>query len=107
MPALLTYVLLTILFELPIFLLFWRKEGWKAALAFCILLNGFTNPVLNLILAQTDANVWLLEGAVVIVEMLAAMLIFKARWDKALFFSFSANACSYSLGVLLFAIGWL
>ncbi|MEY3444457.1 MAG: hypothetical protein RLZZ519_2738 [Bacteroidota bacterium] len=107
MPALLVYLLLTILFELPIFLLFWRKEGWLSAIVFCLLVNGFTNPVLNLILTQYDVNVWLLEICVVVVEMLCAMLIFKPKWSKALLFSFAANAFSYSVGVLLFEIGWL
>jgi hypothetical protein len=104
---LLTYVLLTILLELPIFLLFWRKEGWLAAILFCILLNGFTNPILNLALENSNANVWLLEVVVVTVEMIVAKLIFRPTWGKALLFSFSANAFSYGVGLLLFAVGWL
>jgi hypothetical protein len=107
LPDLLLYVLLTILFELPIFLLFWRKEGWLQTILFCILLNGFTNPILNLILPNFEVHVWILEGCVVLVEMLAAMFIFKASWQKALLFSFAANGFSYGLGVVLFEIGWL
>ena len=103
----LVYAGLTILIELPVFLLFWRKEGWWQAIVFCILLNGFTNPLLNLAIASYDANVYVLELVVVAVEMLAAMLVFRAKFTQALFFSISANALSYFSGVLLFHLGWL
>jgi hypothetical protein len=105
--ALLTYLGLTILFELPIFLLFWRKEGWLHAILFCILVNGLTNPTLNLIILNTDVNVLVLEACVVVVEMLAAMAVFRSGAGKAFLFSLLANGFSYGVGVLLFAIGWL
>jgi hypothetical protein len=105
--ALWTYLGLTILFELPIFLLFWRKEGWLQAVLFCILVNGLTNPLLNLILLNSNVHVLVLEGCVVVVEMLIAMAVYKARLPKAFLFSLSANGFSYGLGVLLFEIGWL
>jgi hypothetical protein len=102
-----TYLLLTILFELPIFLLFWHKEGWWQAILFCVLLNGFTNPLINLAIQELGWNVYVLEVAVVATEMLAAMLLLRARFSKALMFSVCANAFSYSLGMLLFWLGWL
>ncbi len=101
------YLALTILLELPFFLLFWHKEGWWQAILFCILLNGFTNPLINLAIIELDWNVYLLEVAVLVTEMLAAMLIFRARFTKALLFSFCANAFSYSMGLVMFALGWL
>lgn len=104
---LLVYLGLTVLIELPIFLLFWYKEGIAAAVVFCCLVNGFTNPLLNWVLVEWGGNVGLLEAGVLLMEMAAAMLVFRARWEKSLLFSFSANACSYSAGVLLFHLGWL
>jgi hypothetical protein len=102
-----TYLGLTILFELPIFLAFWYKQGWWQALLFCILLNGLTNPLINLALIRWDGNVYLLELAVFVVEAVAAWAIFKPTWTKALLFSFAANAFSYGLGVVLQWMGWL
>lgn len=102
-----TYLLLTIAFELPLFLLFWYKEGWWQTIVFCILLNGFTNPLINLALRNFDWNIYILELVVVAVEMLAAMLIFRAKFSKALMFSFVANTFSYCIGLVLFDLGWL
>jgi hypothetical protein len=104
---LLVYLGLTILLELPFFLLFWHKEGWWQAVVFCILLNGFTNPLINLAISELGWNVYLLEVAVLLTEALAAMIVFKARFTKALLFSFCANAFSYGTGVILFAVGFL
>lgn len=104
---LLVYLGLTILLELPIFLLFWRKEGWLQATLFCVLVNGLTNPLLNLALLHWDWNVYLLEMAVVGVEGLAAKVVWKADWSRAFLFSFAANGFSYLAGVALQALGWL
>ena len=104
---LLIYLGLTILLELPIFLLFWHKQGWWQAIVFCILLNGFTNPLITLASINWDTNVYLLEAGVWLTEALAAMLIFRAQLGKSLFFSFCANAFSYGVGLWLFWVGWL
>lgn len=104
---LLKYALLTFLIELPIFIFFWRKEGWGQAILFCLLLNGFTNPLLNLILQNSNVNVLLLELGVVVVEAFAAWLIFRPKPSKALLFSFFANGLSYGSGLLLQELNWL
>lgn len=101
------YLGLTILFELPIFLIFWHRQGIGQTIAFCFLLNGFTNPLINLAISELDWNVYLLEIAVFLTEALAAYLIFKPSATKALLFSFCANAFSYGMGIILFEIGWL
>lgn len=103
----LVYAGLTILIEIPVFLLFWRNEGWWQSILFCILLNGFTNPLLNFAIETWHADVYLLELGVVLLEMLAAMLVFSAKFVKSLAFSVSANALSYFSGVLMFEWGWL
>ncbi len=101
------YLGLTIAFELPIFLLFWHKQGWWQVILFCILINGFTNPLINLAITELDWNVYLLEVAVFVTEALIAWLIFKGTATKSLLFSFAANVFSYSMGLVLFAVGWL
>lgn len=102
-----TYLGLTILFELPIFLLFWRRQGWWQAILFCLLINGFTNPLINLAIMNLGWNVYVLEIVVLLVEAAAAVAIWRAQWTKALLFSFCANGFSYGLGVLLHWVGWL
>lgn len=104
---LLKYALLTFILELPVFLYFWKKEGYGQAILFCLLLNGFTNPILNTILLSSNINVWLLELGVFAVEAFAAWLIFKPKIGKAILFSILANGFSFGMGQVLHALKWL
>ena len=104
---LLKYALLTVILELPIFLYFWKKEGYGQAILFCLLLNGFTNPILNTILMSSNASVWLLELGVFIVEAFAAWLIFRPKVSKAVLFSILANGFSFGMGLLFHKLNWL
>lgn len=63
--------------------------------------------MINLAISELGWNVYLLEVAVLLTEALAAMMVFRAKFQKALLFSFCANAFSYGTGVVLFAVGWL
>lgn len=101
---LLVYLGLTILIELPVFLFFWHREGWGKAIIFCILVNGFTNPTLNLLLMAYNLDVYLMECAVVAVEAALAVAIFRASWGRSLLFSLLANGLSYGIGLILFAL---
>ena len=101
---LLLYLGLTILIELPVFLIFWSREGWGKAILFCILVNGFTNPTLNLLLREYPLDIYLMECAVVAVEAALAVAIFRSSWGRALLFSLLANGLSYGIGVVLFTL---
>lgn len=105
--TLLLYLGLTILLELPVFLLFWHREGWGKAILFCFLVNGLTNPTLNLLLQSHDLDIYLMELAVVAVEAALTVAILRASWARSLVFSFLANGLSYGSGLLLFALGIL
>jgi hypothetical protein len=94
------YFLLTLALELPLVLLFFKKE-WKQALPVGFLLNLFTWPLLHILLYNTKIDINLLEAGVAITEGLGYWLLLGCRWQKALLVSFLVNAFSYGAGLLL------
>ena len=94
------YFILTLLIELPIVVLFFRKE-WKFALLAGFLLNLFTWPLLQILLANTALNVNLLEVGVAIIEGVGYWLLMKCSFKKAMALGFLANGVSYGIGLLL------
>ncbi len=94
------YFLLTLLIELPIVWLFFRKQ-WKYALLVGFLLNLFTWPLLHMLLFTTSLNIHLMECGVALVEGIGYRLFLKSSWSKALFLGFLANGISYGIGELI------
>ncbi len=94
------YFLITLLIELPIVLLFFKKE-WKFALLIGFLLNLFTWPVLHILLFYTGININILELGVAITESIGFYFLMQCSWKKALALGFIANATSYGIGVIL------
>lgn len=94
------YFLLTLLIELPIVFLFFRKQ-WKQALIIGFLLNLFTWPLLHVFLFETYIDITLLEIIIAIIEGLGYFLLMRTRWWKAQLLSFFANGVSYGVGILI------
>ena len=94
------YFFITLLIELPIVLLFFKKE-WKFALLIGFLLNLFTWPVLHILLFYTGININILELGVAITESIGFYLLMQCSWKKALALGFIANATSYGIGLIL------
>jgi hypothetical protein len=94
------YFLLTLVIELPIVLLSFKKE-WQFALLIGFLLNLFTWPVLHILLFYTSININILEIGVAITESIGYYLLMQCSWKKALVLGFMANAISYGIGVIL------
>jgi hypothetical protein len=94
------YFLLTLVIELPIVWLFFRKEA-KPALIAGFLLNLFTWPLLHVLLFYTDTNINVLELGVAITEGIGYKLMMNCNWKKAILLGFIANAASYGFGLLL------
>jgi len=94
------FFLLTLITELPVVLLFFKKE-WKYALLIGFLLNLFTWPLLHIFLFRTDININILELGVAFAESLGYYLLMQCNWKKALLVGFLANAISYGIGVML------
>jgi hypothetical protein len=94
------YFILTLILELPIVLLFFKKE-WKYALLIGFLLNLFTWPLLHILIYYTGADINILEFGVAIVEGLGYCIFMKCSWQKGFGVSFLANGFSYAVGLLI------
>lgn len=94
------YFLLTLVIELPLVWLFFRKEARPALIA-GFLLNLFTWPLLHVLLFYTDSNINVLELGVAITESAGYKLMLNCNWKKAIVLGFIANAASYGFGLLI------
>src|SRR5687768_13281582 len=95
------YFFLTIIIELPIAVIFYRKQ-WQKALLICFLLNAFTWPLLQVTLMEFGYNyIPLLELMIVFIEGIGYCLLFNSKLKYGLLVSFIANGLSYGLGFLI------
>jgi hypothetical protein len=94
------YFVITLVIELPIAVLFFKKE-WKFALLIGFLLNLFTWPVLHILLYYTNINLNVLELGVAITESVGYYFLMQCNWKKAITLGFMANAISYGIGIIL------
>ncbi len=94
------YFILTLVIELPIVLLFFKKE-WKYALLIGFLLNLFTWPLLHLLLYYTGIDINILEIGVAVAEGLGYWILMQCKWQKGFGVSFLANGISYAIGVII------
>jgi hypothetical protein len=94
------YFLLTLVIELPIVYLFFRRDA-KQALIAGFLLNLFTWPLLHVLLFYTHTNINVLELGVAITEGIGYKLMMNCNRKKAMLLGFIANAASYGIGLLL------
>lgn len=98
------YFILTLVLELPVVCLFYKRE-WRSALLIGSLLNLFTWPLLHILLYYTNINIHLLETGVALVEGIGYAIFMKGKWTKAMLVSFLANGFSYGVGLLLTKFG--
>jgi len=95
------YFLLTLLIEMPLVLL-WLRKDWKEALLIGFLLNLFTWPLLVLLMWYTRIDLNLLEIGVALVESTGYWVFFKRKWWHCFVAGFVINGISYAIGVWLF-----
>jgi hypothetical protein len=94
------YFVFTLLIEMPLVL--WLVNGnWKEKLLVGFLLNLFTWTLLHLIYLNTNANIYVLEISVALVEAVGYQLFFKNGWVKSMLIAFLANGLSYGVGLLM------
>ena len=94
------YFLLTLLIEMPVVLLCFKKQ-WKQALLFGFLLNLFTWPLLHVFIFKTSVDINILELAVAVTEGIGYWIFLQCGWKKAFAVSFLANGLSYGIGLLI------
>ena len=93
------YLILTLILELPVVLLFFKKQ-WKYALLIGFLLNLLTWPSLHLLLEYTIIDINILEIGVVVTEGLGYCIYMGCKWQKGFGISFLVNGLSYGAGLL-------
>ena len=98
--AIFVQFLLTFISESIVIWLFLRKKNkLLGIILFTFLINLFTWPLAQLLYGE-GINFFVMEIAVVFVESLLIMLLFKLGYWKALLISFAANLVSASFGWL-------
>lgn len=83
----------TLLLELPILLLFFRKQ-WKSALIFGFFLNLFTLPLVSYAIYELKLNWYVGELAVLFTEFGLIWLYFRPKWWYAFLAAFTTNIVS-------------
>jgi hypothetical protein len=100
LPALGMALFLTILAEYLVMLLM-IHINWRILLLYTILINCFTNPLLNYIYLFISPSIWPLEVGVVLVEAPLIHLLTRVSWRYALVCSLCANIVSFLTGKFL------
>ncbi len=85
----LTLLLLTILMEIVVYLIFFRKN-FKKVLLYCILINAFTWPLAMLFYGLTNFFI-LTEILVFLTEIYLIKILFGIKLEKAFVLSLIAN----------------
>jgi len=92
-------LLLTILFELLIYFLFFRKKfKFKEIALYVFLINLFTWPLANLFYPLMG---FFVEIFVFIFEAILIFFLFEEKWHKSILISFIANFLTFILGFIL------
>jgi hypothetical protein len=94
------YFFLTLLIELPIILLLFKKDR-KYVLLIAFLLNLFTWPLLHVCLFYTSININVLELGVASIESIGFYFLLNCSWRKGLLAGFLANGVSYGIGIII------
>ena len=98
MTEMFQYLFYTILLEMPVVILIYRKD-WRTVIPVEILLNCFTWPVLSILYYEFPSALLLLEAGVFVTEAVALKLFFDGTLLRALIASLVANATSLLVGV--------
>jgi len=98
-------LILTIIIEFIIYAIFIRKNFGKLFL-YSVLINGFTNPLANLISSNLKLPIHLLilELLVITAEIFLIKYLLEVKYWKAILISIIANIVSAILGFLILMI---
>ena len=89
---------LTLIIELIVFILVFRKN-YLRLIIYVLLINLFTWPIANLVYAFWP-NLIIIELAVVLIESFLIKILLETSYKKALIISFIANFISFLAGML-------
>ena len=91
----------TIFIEFFVYLAFICKKPIELLL-FSILINSFTNPILNYFYNFEFYELYGLEILVTLIEGILIMLLMEIRYYRAMFISLAANLTSLLIGIIVF-----
>lgn len=91
---------ITIFAEFAVYLAFIRSDPAKILL-FSILINSFTNPLMNYLYNFEFNELYMLEVLVTLVESILIMLLMEMRYPKSLLISLVANLTSLIIGLIV------
>jgi hypothetical protein len=88
-------LLLTLLIELPIIALFFKRRKRPVALMYGLLVNLISWTIAHILKISTDINIYLIEITVVIGEGIGLWLLTECGWKKGFLMSIIANSISF------------
>ncbi len=88
-------LLLTILLELPIIALFFKRKKRQAAIMMAILINVISWSVAHMIIFSTDINIYYVAIGLAIGEAIAFHQLLECNWKKAIILSLIVNSLSF------------
>lgn len=87
--------LLTILIELPIVALFFKRKKRQAAVLMALLINIISWSVTHIIIFSTDISIYYVAIGIAIGEAIAFYQLLECTWKKAFILSFIVNSLSF------------
>jgi hypothetical protein len=95
---------LTIALEYLVYLAWFRKQPVQLFL-YAVLVNAATQPPANFAFRYLNLNLWLVELAVWLAEMLLLKFLLRISYREAAVLSLLANAVTTLTGIVLFGSG--
>ena len=93
--------LLTLLIELPILVLFFKRKKRKEALLMAVLINIISWSIAHIILFSSDLPVYYVGIGLAVGEAVAFTLLLECDWKRAITLSLLANSLSFSITQLI------
>lgn len=93
--------LLTLLIELPIIAIFFKRKKRQSALMQALMINLITWPIAHILRLTTDININYIEIGVVIIEGFGYWMLTQCGWKKGFLMSIIANLASFALTQLI------
>lgn len=93
--------LLTILIELPIVALFFKRRKRQAAVLMALVINVITWSVAHIIFFSTDINLYYVALGLAIGESIAFYQLLDCGWKKAILLSLIVNTLSFFVTQLI------
>ena len=93
----------TIIIEFAVYLIAIRKNAIML-LVYALLINGLTNPLVNLFFNIMSPTILVVEFFVIVVEVFLIKYLFEIKYWKAILISLIANIISFVVGFFVLSL---